>query len=47
MLVNYRGDVHYMPDWLKNNLKNLEFIKTARIISGASDGTKSISRTTV
>lgn len=27
MLVNYRGDVHYMPDWLKNNLKNLEFIK--------------------
>lgn len=27
MLVNYRGDVHYMPDWLKNNLKNMEFIK--------------------
>lgn len=27
MLVNYRGDVHYMPDWLKSNLKNLEFIK--------------------
>ena len=27
MLVNYRGDLHYMPDWLKNNLKNLEFIK--------------------
>lgn len=27
MLVNYRGDIHYMPDWLKNNLKNLEFIK--------------------
>lgn len=27
MLVNYRGDVHYMPDWLKNNLKNLEFIQ--------------------
>lgn len=26
MLVNYRGDLHYMPDWLKNNLKNLEFI---------------------
>ena len=27
MLVNYRGDLHYMPDWLKNNLKNLEFIR--------------------
>lgn len=27
MLVNYRGDLHYMPDWLKNNLKNREFIK--------------------
>lgn len=27
MLVNYRGDLHYMPDWLKNNLKNVEFIK--------------------
>ena len=27
MLVNYRGDLHYMPDWLKNNLKNLEFIE--------------------
>ena len=27
MLVNYRGDIHYMPDWLKNNLKNEEFIK--------------------
>lgn len=27
MLVNYRGDLHYMPDWLKNNLKNLEFVK--------------------
>lgn len=27
MLVNYRGDLHYMPDWLKNNLKNMEFIK--------------------
>jgi len=27
MLVNYRGDLHYMPDWLKDNLKNLEFIK--------------------
>ncbi|MBQ7294132.1 MAG: formate acetyltransferase [Clostridia bacterium] len=32
MLVNYRGDLHYMPDWLKNNLKNLEFIK-----NGATD----------
>ena len=27
MLVNYRGDLHYMPAWLKDNLKNLEFIK--------------------
>lgn len=27
MLVNYRGDLHYMPDWLKDRLKNLEFIK--------------------
>ncbi len=27
MLVNYRGDLHYMPDWLKHNLKNLEFIQ--------------------
>lgn len=32
MLVNYRGDLHYMPDWLKNNLKNLEFIQ-----NGATD----------
>ncbi|MBE7044576.1 MAG: formate acetyltransferase [Ruminococcaceae bacterium] len=27
MLVNYRGDLHYMPDWLKNNKKNMEFIQ--------------------
>ena len=27
MLVNYRGDLHYMPDWLKNNQKNQEFIE--------------------
>lgn len=27
MLVNYRGDLHFMPDWLKHNLKNLEFIQ--------------------
>lgn len=27
MLVNYRGDLHYMPDWLKNSLKNTEFLK--------------------
>lgn len=27
MLVNYRGDLHYMSDRLKNNLKNSEFIK--------------------
>lgn len=29
MLVNYRGDLHYMPDWLKNNPKTLEFLKSA------------------
>ncbi len=27
MLVNYRGDLHYMPQWLKDNLKNIEFIR--------------------
>lgn len=29
MLVNYRGDLHYMPDWLKNNKKIMEFMKSA------------------
>lgn len=29
MLVNYRGDLHYMPDWLKNNPKIQEFMKSA------------------
>ncbi|MBR5527718.1 MAG: formate acetyltransferase [Clostridia bacterium] len=29
MLVNYRGDLHYMPDWLKNNEKIMEFMKSA------------------
>lgn len=29
MLVNYRGDLHYMPDWLKNNPKTQEFMKSA------------------
>lgn len=29
MLVNYRGDLHYMPDWLKKNPKTQEFIKSA------------------
>ena len=29
MLVNYRGDLHYMPDWLKNKPKTLEFMKSA------------------
>ena len=29
MLVNYRGDLHYMPDWLKNNLKNTELAANA------------------
>ena len=26
MLVNYRGDVHYMPDWIKKNEKLRNFI---------------------
>ncbi len=29
MLVNYRGDLHYMPDWLRNNPKTQEFMKSA------------------
>ncbi|MBO5059518.1 MAG: formate acetyltransferase [Clostridia bacterium] len=29
MLVNYRGDLHYMPDWLKKRPKTMEFMKTA------------------
>ena len=29
MLVNYRGDLHYMPDWLKKKPKTLEFMKSA------------------
>ena len=29
MLVNYRGDLHYMPDWLKNRPKTKEFMKSA------------------
>ncbi len=29
MLVNYRGDLHYMPDWLKKKPKTREFMKTA------------------
>ena len=26
MLVNYRGDVHYLPDWIKRNKKLYDFI---------------------
>ncbi len=26
MLVNYRGDLHYMPDWLKENAKKWDFL---------------------
>ena len=26
MLVNYRGDVHYMPDWIKKNQKLRDFM---------------------
>ena len=29
MLVNYRGDVHYLPDWLKNKPKTQELMKSA------------------
>lgn len=27
MLVNYRGDVHYMPDWMKKNAKLRDFVE--------------------
>lgn len=26
MLVNYRGDIHYLPDWIKRNKKLYDFI---------------------
>lgn len=26
MLVNYRGDIHYMPDWIKKNEKLRDFM---------------------
>ncbi|MBR5252661.1 MAG: formate acetyltransferase [Clostridia bacterium] len=26
MLINYRGDIHFMPDWLKEKKKNTEFL---------------------
>lgn len=29
MLVNYRGDVHYLPNWLKNKPKIMELMKTS------------------
>ena len=29
MLVNYRGDVHYLPDWLKSNPKIQELMSSA------------------
>ncbi|MBE7038021.1 MAG: formate acetyltransferase [Ruminococcaceae bacterium] len=28
MLVNYRGDLHYMPDWLKNKPKTIALMKS-------------------
>lgn len=28
MLVNYRGDIHYMPDWIKKNEKLRDFMST-------------------
>lgn len=27
MLVNYRGDIHYMPDWIKKNTKLRDFMQ--------------------
>ena len=29
MLVNYRGDIHYLPDWLKNKPKIMELMESA------------------
>lgn len=29
MLVNYRGDVHYLPDWLKKKPKIMDMMKTS------------------
>lgn len=29
MLVNYRGDVHYLPEWLKKKPKIMEIMKTS------------------
>ncbi|MDY3304945.1 MAG: pyruvate formate lyase family protein [Clostridia bacterium] len=29
MLVNYRGDVHYLPDWLKKSPKIMELMKSS------------------
>ncbi len=29
MLVNYRGDVHYLPDWLKKKPKIMELMKSS------------------
>ena len=29
MLVNYRGDVHYLPNWLKKRTKTMELMETA------------------
>lgn len=29
MLVNYRGDVHYLPDWLKKRPKIMELMKSS------------------
>ncbi|MBE6616644.1 MAG: formate acetyltransferase [Ruminococcaceae bacterium] len=28
MLINYRGDIHFMPDWLKEKKKNTEFLES-------------------
>lgn len=28
MLVNYRGDIHYMPDWMKKNQKLRDFVSS-------------------
>ncbi len=31
MLVNYRGDVHYMPDWMKKNPKLRDFVAGGQV----------------
>lgn len=46
MLVNYRGDIHYMPDWMKKNPKLRNFVANGATARGRSAGTRSTSPTT-